>query len=645
MLVSRLLVTPKDIPTRKQGNLLYPLPPDYEELTSDGKRQARLEAVCRQDNPDAFEAAWVFFREYYLGDPEVGFYDQKVESPPMHYDMIRVLSTSKATLLACPRGFAKSTIVAEELPLMMLLTRPGSRIYIVKSTEGFIRESFDRLRMQLEENPYILEDFGRQRPPRGSGLWDFRRLRLNNRSFLSGTPIEGKARGGRAHWLILDDVEHDPSQSTDRRSLTRAFTSKMSRIYLPMRKRGCKITMICTLLERDTFSYHCMTTRDDPRFANPIWVRRVYVGEDKSGRSTWQAAYPDEFLAEQKTLMGPSAYAAEYMNNPGAAEDLLFQLGEGCQYTILGPDNEPVYRLDEPFSPELRVRYHRTLTNVLTDGEPVLEPAEEPLGPLLTSQARFITVDYAPTHTPESDFSAIGVYGYDRSDGALWLWDGWVGRASDPEIMRRIWTLARRWDVRFIAIEGVGLQMSFVNAVTRERQRLLDEGLVLPRVLPLKYSSRQAKEDRIGALEWRFAGGLMRLPVYRRYANRSIQEFCYQVEHFSKSMRSLPHDDALDTMAMAQEVLGARGTRGLVAPLEARQNLIDLYRAGQRYVPGTDIKILEAIPFEQLPPDVLQTAVAEHARDRQEEIQDRLAWQRMAGFGSAIIPPDGVFND
>jgi len=35
------------VPIEKEGNPLYPLPPDYEELTDKGKRLARVNA-CRQ---------------------------------------------------------------------------------------------------------------------------------------------------------------------------------------------------------------------------------------------------------------------------------------------------------------------------------------------------------------------------------------------------------------------------------------------------------------------------------------------------------------------------------------------------------------------------------------------------------------------
>ena len=93
----------KRIESKAEGNLLYPLPADYETLTDDGQREARVNA-CRQwlvptDDPeekaDRFAASLLFFESWYLWpDPEDEFdpmfYDDKpVATPKGHVAIYR----------------------------------------------------------------------------------------------------------------------------------------------------------------------------------------------------------------------------------------------------------------------------------------------------------------------------------------------------------------------------------------------------------------------------------------------------------------------------------------------------------------------------------------------------------------------------
>jgi hypothetical protein len=68
-------------------NPRYPLPPDYEELSTEGQRLARVNACLQTDTPRASALSWNFFRNYYLmPDPASGydpmFYKNILPSPP-----------------------------------------------------------------------------------------------------------------------------------------------------------------------------------------------------------------------------------------------------------------------------------------------------------------------------------------------------------------------------------------------------------------------------------------------------------------------------------------------------------------------------------------------------------------------------------
>ena len=608
------LVRPIRFPGTSQGNLLYPLPADYRELSGDGQRQARINALCLQETPEDYVSAWSFFRNYYLKSPESHFYDQFMDSPPLHYHMIRDVALQDAAILVCPRGFAKSVIITEELSLMDVLVRPGFRIHIVKSKGDFVTDAMDKFRTQLEENPLIIEDFGGQRPKRGHGVWDYRHLRLNNHSHLFGLAIEGKARGGRTHRVVLDDVEYDPKETTDRRRLTREFVTKLTKVYIPMRRVGCAIWIIGTFLDRDLFLFHAATTQSDRRFQDDLWHRSVYGAEDEQGNSLWEEAYPTPWLRKQRILMG-TAYDAEYLSRPGVPERAVFKLGKACEYDIVVPDDKDISELHDPMDCEWEVFHTEVSQKVLDqDADRVEVQKATPLCELLEGQYRFITVDYASSLSAEADYSAIQVLGLSQRND-LWSWDLWVGRRSENQLLRIIWRMARKWRVRVVGVEAVGLQQAFVHQVAADRERLIKEGIRAPAVVPIKYRTAASKETRIGRLEWRFTLGKVKLPVYRRH-EWPYRELYYEIENFAPDSKTLGKDDPLDTLAMAQELIGGKDVAPNPRGIRPGETIVEMLGRGERYFPGGKIPLTTAMDINQIPRTIMERLRWEkHERD------------------------------
>ena len=130
---------------------LYPLPEDYEDLTFEGQKAARLAVLHRQDTSQHLVEAWNFFRRVYLGGVGPLFYKNGFEeSPDFHYQMVYDLGKYARNADAAPRGSAKSTVIGLEIPLLLSLTRPHYEMSLGLATDVLIRDiCLSRSRMFL----------------------------------------------------------------------------------------------------------------------------------------------------------------------------------------------------------------------------------------------------------------------------------------------------------------------------------------------------------------------------------------------------------------------------------------------------------------------------------------------------------------
>ena len=171
---------------------LYPLCQDYESLTAEGQCQARLAVLCDQSTPKKLVLAWDFFRRIYLGGEDAAFYKNGFEeSPEFHHDMVHSLGQYARNAWAAPRGYAKSTVLVSEIPLLLALTRPNYDLTTSFSTDKMVEDRFDILMQQLTQNKMILQDFGEMRPKRGRAIWNHHHLHLNNGAIIRGMSVMG----------------------------------------------------------------------------------------------------------------------------------------------------------------------------------------------------------------------------------------------------------------------------------------------------------------------------------------------------------------------------------------------------------------------------------------------------------------------
>lgn len=528
------------------------LPDNYYDLSKNERRLVRLGILADQSTPANFVRAWEFFREYYLRQTPNGFfYDDLLPSPQLHYDLIHDVGEYNFNAFAAPRGFAKSTIISKELPVFLLLTRPYFKIALCLATDNMVEKHFDIFIKQFTENKLIIADFGVLKPPRGQAIWNHHMLTLNNGSIIEGFSVGGRKRGARPHLFILDDPEYDPENNSETAAALRReqFDTLLFKQIIPMLKKGCGICWVGTIINVRCYLYYACY-EEDPRFKT--WNRKLYTAEDDEGRPVWEEMWDEDALALRKEQIGEAAYASEYLNKPASDQDRMLDVDPiKNEYVIEKPSSDVPPLLDDNsvlryhIKPDPRVDRWEQLTTT---------PAE-----LYGNMFKMLTFDYAQGLQRQHDYSSICVSGFDRNR-CLWVLDLWLGRARKPVLIKNIYDMALRWNVRVIGIETCGMQVELVDAMEDYLEALIDgPDMFHPKVVPIKYGKTESKGFRISGLERRFKIGKIKYPRHLKNSSFGIKQLYAQTADFTPDLALLPFDDAIDSLAMTQYIIKGKG--------------------------------------------------------------------------------------
>jgi len=589
-------------------NPWYPLPADYEELTAEGQRQARIAAVCRQRTPLEFVAAWDTFRRLYLMPTEPGFFYHKLApSPPFHYEMIHAVGQYGRNLFAAPRGFAKSIVIGTELPLFLSYTRPNIRLVLCLATDTMVETRFADLTKQYVENELLQADFGPMKPPRGKGIWNKHEVHTLRGTKIRGFSVTGRKRGARPDLFILDDPEYDENQNSDTAGLVtrEKFENFLFQQVVPMLEKGSGAVWVGTVIGRQSFLSYALAG-EDSRFSfwNKVHFRSGDPdAEDPERRKLlWEANWDADTLRIRKEEIGPEAFAKEYMNEVGTGMEKAFDLDDKKNfYLVEQPDD--IYA-QNPLQSVSRLSYH------------VLEPdkgykwtqrEEAEARQFFSRLYVLLTVDVAQTISRHSDFSCVCASGFD-TDNCLWILDMWLGRAPREQVLNHIFRLGYKWQARVIGIESCGTQIEVVDAA----KTMLEDRRISgwePRVVPVDYTQtkdRAKKAQRIATLEWRFRRGKIKFPANWKH-QWPWKELFAEINDFTYDLSMLAHDDAIDAVAMNHYVIHGRGAQEMPQP--ARHSLADQIAAGDLWVPG-GIPRISGMRVEDFTSDVLEAMVS-----------------------------------
>ena len=595
---------------------LWPLPKDYEELSSDNQKQARLAVLHNQSTPFDLVVAWDFFRRCYLAGAGKLFYKNGFEeSPPFHYEMVSDLGEYGRNAYAAPRGSAKSTVIGIEVPLLLALTRPHYEMTLGLATDRLAEERFDKLIQQFVENELILQDFGEMKPPRGRKIWNHHQLSLTNGAVIKGLSVMGKKRGGRPRLFILDDPENDPDSDSQAAAqvVVERFEMIMFRQIIPMLESGSSIFWIGTLINRRSFLYHAIEG-DDPRFN--FWNRKTLkaITYDKDTNEVfvlWPEKWPKEVLEARKEEIGESAFASEYCNEPISPQDRILVIDpRKNEYSVEGE-----FDWKNPLAHTGNIKWTE---RYMEPGRRVYKDFEKPFKELVLPMYRILLFDYGSGLSQYNDYSCILVLGFDTTN-TLWVLDMWLGRGKDATLLRLIYEYGLAWRPRVLGIEAVSIQMSFAEAV-KEYIDEMESKISTPwraRVFPITYPARVTKSNRISGMEWRFRPGRIKYPAHLA-GKWPFDQLYQQTEDYTPDLALLPHDDAIDTLSMSQYVVKNRG--GKFVKEKGKPSLLERIRRNLPIIKGTPL--LSGVSSQDITSEMLD-ALSHNARKSAIDKNDR----------------------
>jgi len=592
---------------QREENPLYPLPPDYDSLNRKQQSEARLNALCVQENPDDVSIAWALFKALYLEPlrPGIWYKPPYHPSPPAHYQIIRDLAQYPLNIFGCPRAFGKSTL-GREWDLLMLLTRPCFSKVAIKAIGPFSKRHFNRIRWQLEHNDLIKRDFGELVPARGKGGRGYPLLEMTNGSVLECGVVTGHLLGYRPNEWTCHDVEFDPRMKISPTILTENLRELLHNVLMPMLDEGCMGNLWGTLLNRRSLLYHAATVPEDEEPRYSVW-NRVILPLEMGGKLLWEEKFSRRRLRYLKHSLGKAAYAAQCMNDPGSDQDRILPIHPHfSQYVVTKPDEELV---TNPLLSKARLLSWVRGEPTPEDQLPIV-PVEREFGETVQGFHRYLLGDPIKKPGPNSDFACWMVVGLETKSAwytdNLWFLDLWLERCRPQDFIKKAWELALKWRVRTVGVESYGAKIEWLERLNSEFLQQAQVEQWMPRVQEIKYKQdiHKDKGRRIStALAWRFEQFRVKLPRHLE-ADHPWSELFYQVDNFTEDLAMLPFDDAIDVAAMFTYLVKPRGNY-LSRPADTAPDVMSMLAKGMRYFPGTKIPLMGALNASDLTPEAM----------------------------------------
>lgn len=389
--------------------------------------------------------------------------DEKTHSIFAYYENRLVLVLGRYTLVMLPRGFAKTTIAGNGVPLYDIAYHNFSFGAYVSEANPHAELQLANIKNELEGNLRFKYVFGNLRPDRTSGLpWASGEFETTTGTYFvskgRGSQIRGLLhKGKRPQKIICDDLEDKESVSTAlQRAKTRQWAYGDLLPALHEMDNSSTITVLGTLLGSEcllkTFA------------ADPQWTVIRFGAYDRQGELLWPENLSEEKLRTKKqsfVLAGElHTFYLEYHNEERSPETQLFK----PEYFVRGV------------------------------------PAESD-GTLHTA----IYMDPAISESERADEAAIYVAGMASKTGRIFVLDEFHARGASPRtLIDEFFRLHKKWKCSQAGIEGVAYQRALVHLCKEEmfRKKHYFE------VVSVKHTNKQSKEQRIkGILHPRYASG------------------------------------------------------------------------------------------------------------------------------------------
>ena len=413
--------------------------------------------------------------------------------PDFHKEIYKLLTSEKRIAIAAPRGFAKSMICSVFYPIWLATYAHAKDICIISASEGLAIELLRKIRTTMESNLDYISIFGDVR----SSKWTENHIVLSNGVNIRAKGAGGQIRGFRPDCLILDDIETDESVvSEDQRKKLRDWLFKAClNTLLP---KG-QFVMVGTIL-------HVLSVLNDILDTPNGWAKKRYTayvdGIEDEGHELWAKARPHKWLQERKAEIGSFNFASEFMNDPRSDESAPIKPEQIRYWEEIPKQYSAVIAVDPAYSEDDKSDW-KVASLVLID----------------QNQNRYLST-YIRTHAPIGEFidSILNLYQQHKN-----------------------------------VITSVGLpnssteKMFFTSVLKRAEERK-----IYPPFIELKNSFISASGKNITNKKARIVASLQPLFENGKYY---IHESQYEVKDELLSIGSSRHDDIIDTLCYAEQIL------------------------------------------------------------------------------------------
>ena len=443
--------------------------------------------------------------------------------------------------IAAPRGAAKSTLKTLILPIHATLYARERYVVIVSATLKQAQQRLHNIQAEFRTNERLREVF--QEELKRKGKWTGKSINLNGvqiEVYSAGTELRGIShRQWRPTLILLDDVENSAgARSIQRRDKLFEWYNEvienLGDTYTAIEIVGTLLhpdSLLARLLKRPDFDARVF--RSIERFADraDLWEqwRSLYSNLDdpdrletarrffaqrraemtRGTRVLWQAKEDYYELMCQLATRGRSAFFKEKQNEPGAAEDVFFDLSRAVKFRR-SADNTTLQVLplsggsvgSAGFSPshDLPTPICQTLpapapsiSSAPLSSSFILPPSSFPT-PLSSSfilaPSSFPTPSTSPTlplqdliiagfldaatgsgaRKNTGDYAAIVTVGMDRA-GYLYVLDVWLKRAAPTAQIAAMFDLHEKWRYTLFGIETNCFQQLLLLPIEEERKR------------------------------------------------------------------------------------------------------------------------------------------------------------------------------
>lgn len=424
------------------------------------------------------------------------------DTPMFHREIFNLCRTEDRLLLAAPRGFAKSSVVARIYALHSILFKTRKDIVIISASEGLAIEHIRYLKQLLEVNEDIKNLWGVTK----SDKWTETHIGIKHPD---GTICNLRARGAgaqirgfRPDLIILDDIETDEScESEDQRRKLKGWLFKAC---LNSLKVGGQFIVIGTLI-------HPLAVIADLFTVNNSWTKRKWAAykddRQEAGNELWAELWNHDRLQARKREIGTTAFASEFLNNPMLDE------------------NAPIKDED--------IRYWDTLPS---------------------QYSMVMAIDPAYSEDEKADYKACSLVAVDPN-GNRYLVDYIRCHDTSLEFIKQCVNLYNNHS-RYITAVGLpksGGDREFFSSF----ERYCDEHKVYPPIVELKNTFITATGAKIRNKHGRIKASLQPLFENGRYYIHSNHLECRDE---LLTLGSSQHDDLIDTLAYAETLIPSSNT-------------------------------------------------------------------------------------